>query len=160
MVEQFKEWWQSISEREQHLSLVSAAFVILAILYWGAWQPLSNQLEDSQIKLQRAEQTLRWVENKSVELVQAGVAKKTHRGKKQSLTKVLNRTAKKYNITFSRVVNKKEQVEIWIDEVEFNRFIAWLTNLNNSDGVSVVKSDISTTDTQGKVKINRLLLSY
>lgn len=160
MIEQFKEWWQSISEREQQLSLISAVFLIIAILYWGMWQPLSKQLENSQIKLQRAEQTLRWVESRSKEIVQAGGAKKSHSGKKQSLAKVLNRTAKKHNITFSRVVNKKEQVEVWIDEVEFNRFIGWLTNLSNSYGVSVVKSDISNTETQGKVKINRLLLSY
>ena len=160
MVDKFQAWWQSISQREQHLSLLSAAFLLVAIVYWGIWQPVNNQLRESEIQLQRAQQTLRWVEDKSVDLVQAGLGKSSNSQRKASLANVLNVSAKQYGIAFSRIVNKKDEVEVWIDDVAFDRFIDWLTELNNRYGVSVLKSDLSSTGDPGKVKINRLLVSY
>ncbi len=160
MTEQFKDWWKSISEREQQLSLVSAAFLLLAIVYWGAWKPLANQLQQSKKELSRAEQTLSWVQDKAVVLVQAGVAKQKVSSKKLSLTQVVNKSARQHGIKFSRIVNKKQQLEVWITDVEFGRFIDWLTSLNNQHSVSVINTDLSRMDKEGHIKINRLLLGY
>ena len=46
-MEQFKEWWGSITQREQHLAMASAVVLGIAILYWGIWTPLQDQLSDS-----------------------------------------------------------------------------------------------------------------
>ncbi|WP_354623169.1 type II secretion system protein M [Psychromonas sp. MME2] len=160
MLERFQAWWQSISQREQQLSLLSAVFLLVAMVYWGGWQPLNKQLDESEMQLQRTQQTLRWVEDKSSELVQAGMGESSKPLRKASLSNVLNVSAKQYGIEFSRIVNKKDEVEVWIDDVAFDRFIAWLTELNNRYGVVVMKSDVTSLDDSGKVKINRLLVSY
>jgi len=47
MIEQFKSWWDSITERERQLSILSAAFLFLAIIYWGVCKPLSTKIEAS-----------------------------------------------------------------------------------------------------------------
>ena len=159
MSEQFKIWWTSLSEREQQLSLLSAAFLLLAVVYWGAWKPLSNQLQESEKQLRNAQQTLTWVQDKATLLVQAGVGKQKADAKQLTLIQIVNSSAKQYGVEFSRIVNKKEQLEVWISDVEFDLLVRWLTALNNQYFVSVISTDFSKIDQEGHIKVNRLLLA-
>jgi len=159
MREQFKSWWATLSEREQLLSLLSALALLLAVIYWGLWSPLADQLQESEIKLSRAEQTLSWVQEKTVLLQQAGAGQHKVSSKKLSLTQIINKSGKQYGIKFSRIVNKKKQLEVWIADIEFDLFIRWLTSLNNQYGVSVISTDFSKIEKAGHIKINHLLLA-
>ena len=160
MGEQLKIWWTSLSDREQQLSLLSAAFLLLAVAYWGAWKPLANQLQESEKQLRAAQQTSTWVQDKATVLVQAGVGQQRVSAKKLSLTQIVNKSAKQYGVQFSRIVDKKEQIEVWISDVEFDLFVRWLTALNNQYSVSVISTDFSKIDKEGHIKINRLLLGH
>ncbi len=71
----------------------------------------------------------------------------------------LTKLSRQHGISFSRIVNKKDQVEVLIANVEFDVFIKWLTILSNRHGISVLKADISKTDRLGYIKVSRLLLS-
>ncbi|WP_022940001.1 type II secretion system protein M [Psychromonas hadalis] len=156
-MEQFKAWWESITPREQQLAMISAVVLGIAILYWGIWSPLTNQLADSQKQLVRAESTLNWSKEKATVLLDSGVGKPPVRG--GNLTQIINSSAQKHGIIFSRIVNKKGKMEVWITDVEFNRFIKWLTSLSNKQGVSVLNADLGRTERSGYIKVNRLLLS-
>lgn len=159
MSEQLKVWWATLSEREQQLSLLSAGFILLAIVYWGVWNPLTNQLQASEEQLINTQQTLTWVEEKAGILVQGGVGKKGLRSQNLTLSQLVTSSAKQYGIKFSRVENKKEQIELTIVDVEFNQLIRWLTSLSNEYFVSVTTADFSKIDPQGHIKVNRLVLS-
>lgn len=160
MKEQFQSWWISLNEREQQLSLLSAAFILLAVIYWGAWKPLANSLQESEMQHQRAQQTLSWVQKNARLLVEAGVHKHKVAATRGNLTQIVNKSAREHGITFSRIVNKQQQLEVWITEVEFDRFIKWLTSLSNQYSVAVLNADFSKVDKQGHIRINRLLLGY
>ena len=159
MSEQLKAWWGSLSEREQQLSLLSGIFLLLAAVYWGAWKPLSNQLQASEQKLVNTQHTLAWVEGKATLLVSAGVGKQDTGSRSLTLQQMVNNSAREYAIKFSRVENKKVQIEVMIADVEFDQFIRWLTYLNNQYRVSVISTDISKIGLQGHIKVNRLLLA-
>ena len=156
-MEQFKAWWVSISQREQQLTMASAVVIGIAILYWGIWTPLTDNLNESQKQLTRAEATLSWTQQKATVLLQAGVGKPQAR--RGNLTQILNSSARKNGITFSRIVNKQDRIEVWITTVQFDLFIKWLTALSNQHGVSVINADLAQTDQKGYIKVNRLLLS-
>ena len=157
-MEQFKEWWESISQREQQLTMASTVVLGIAILYWGIWTPLQDQLSESKKQLTRAEATLSWTQEKATVLLESGAGKpQVRRG---NLTQILNSSARKSGITFSRIVNKKDKMEVWITVVEFDLFLKWLTTLKNQYGVSVLNADIAKTDQKGYIKVNRLLLGH
>lgn len=160
MKEQFNAWWEGISARERLLTILSGLFILLAVIYWGAWQPLSNQLAKSQSDLQRAQQTLAWVQEKAPELANMGNAKSSGQRSSASLANIINSSARQYKVKFSRVINKKDKIEVWIAEIEFDLFVAWLASLDNKYSVNVVNADVSKTDKAGYVKVNRLLLAY
>lgn len=153
---QFKDWWESISPREQQLSMLSAVVIFIGILYWGIWSPLTSQLETTQMQLTKAEKMLVWTQEKSTILLQSNTAKKPLSGR--NFTKILNRSARQDNITFSRIVNKNDKIEVLIAEVEFNVFVKWLAKLSNDHGVAVLNADLAKTERAGHIKVNRLLL--
>jgi len=155
-MDQLKTWWENISPREQLLTMISAVVMLIAILYWGIWTPLTDQLNSSKTQLMRAEKTLSWTQEKATVLLQADTVKPPLTGR--NLTQILNRSARQDNITFSRIVNKKDQIEVWITEVEFDLFVQWLANLSNQHGIKVLNADVAKTERAGYIKVNRLLL--
>ena len=160
MQEQFKSWWESISQREQLLTSVSALLCLVAVIYWGAWQPIANNLESSEKQLRRAEQTLLAVKEQSIYLLQTGAGNKKTANKEVNLSQIATQSAKQYGISFSRIVNRRDQSEVLIKSVEFDLFINWLTVLANEHSVVVINIDMSREDKQGYIKINRLSLGY
>jgi len=155
-MEQFKEWWISITPREQHLTMASAAVMAIAILYWGVWTPLVNQAEESKKQLTRAEATLDWTQDKANLLLQSGVAKAQSKG--GNLRQIVNSSARRNGITFSRIVNKNDNLEVWINEVDFDSFVEWLAKLSDQYDVAVLGADINRIERSGYIKVNRLVL--
>jgi len=159
MIEEFKGWWESISEREQQLSILSAACLLLAIIYWGIWSPLTTQIEENEKKLARSEQTLAWVEEKAGLLVQVGAGNARVGLQPLTIQQIVSRSAKQFGINFSRIESKADQVEVVIADIEFDQFVIWLTNLSNQNFISVMSTDFSKIDPQGHIKVNRLVLA-
>ncbi|WP_166373009.1 type II secretion system protein M [Psychromonas sp. SA13A] len=160
MFEQIKEWWDNISEREQQLTFISLVVVFIAVIYFLIWQPIATNLAASQQKLQRSEQTLQWVESNANKLVVAGVGNKKTTARKQNLSQLISSTAKRNKIVISRIQNRNGSVDIWINQVEFNQFLKWITALQNQYQIQVNSADLNQDKTQGMVKVNRLSLSY
>ena len=69
----------------------------------------------------------------------------------------VNQTAKASDITLTRIQPSNDQVQVWIDEVDFNTLIAWLDGLDKT-GVQVLQADISQSGGAGLVKVRRLQL--
>jgi general secretion pathway protein M len=159
MIEQFKGWWESITERERQLSALSGAFLLLAIIYWGVWDPLTTNIEANEKKLASSEQTLAWVEEKAGVLVQAGAGNRRVGLQPLTLQQIVSRSAKQFGIDFSRIESKSEQVEVVIADIEFDQFVLWLTNLSNQNFISVRSTDFSKIDPQGHIKVSRLVLA-
>lgn len=160
MIERFNSYWASISEREQRLSLAAAFLVLIAIMYWGIWQPLSIGLANSENQLQRAQQTLSTTQQRATLLVSAGVGEGPAVSQSQNVTQIVNISARQNGIIFSRIINRNEQVEVQISNVEFDRFINWLSGLSSQYSVAVISADISQADTEGYIKVNRLSLGH
>tara|TARA_R110001583_G_scaffold4978_4_gene27678 strand:- start:840 stop:1322 length:483 start_codon:yes stop_codon:yes gene_type:complete len=160
MFEQIKDWWESITEREQQLTLISTVLVFAALIYFLIWLPLATNLADSQYKLKRAEQTLQWVEVSANKLVKAGIGNNKVTATKQNLSQLINSTAKRNQIIISRIQNRNGTIDIWINQVEFNQFIKWITALQNQYQVRINSVDLNQDKVPGMIKINRLSLSY
>jgi len=155
-MEQLKTWWEGTSPREQLLTMISAVVMVIGILYWGIWSPLTERLDNSKIQLTRVQNTLNWTQQKATLLLQSDIGKPSLSGR--NLTQILNRSARQDNITFSRIVTKADNIEVWITEVEFNALLRWLANLENQHGVTVLNIDLAKTERAGYIKVNRLLL--
>ncbi len=62
-------WWRSVTPREQKMVMGMGALTVLAIAYWGIWQPLSERTAQAQARLQTEKQLLSWVSENANDIV-------------------------------------------------------------------------------------------
>lgn len=151
------ERWHQLNEREQKLVIAMSAAVLIFILYSLIWQPLNENIKKTQAKVERQEQLLTWVKEKTA-LYKQAVLSGQHRNQGGSLSSIVNRTANQSSIVIARMQPQGEDLQVWIDEVPFNTLLNWLGSLASDNGISIKAVDLANSDTPGVVRVRRLQL--
>ena len=152
-----KEKWQQLNQREQWLAIAMSLFVLVFLFTNLVWKPLNNGIEKTQTKIVKQKELLAWVHNKTSIISTSG--KSTNSTKSSgSISSIVNRTSKTNNIVITRLQPQGDNIQVWIDQVVFSRFLQWLDQLTLVEGLHVKALDVSTTEQEGVVKIRRLQL--
>ncbi|GHG03946.1 type II secretion system protein GspM [Thalassotalea marina] len=151
-----KQWWQNLQTREQQLVLVMLPFVVIFMFYQLIWSPLNEAIAAADKKLSRQQELATWVNTETARLKAStgGQAK----GWTGSLSSAINRSARQRNITISRVQPQGSDVQVWIDNIEFNRLLDWFSVLANEQGIYVKSVDLTQGNAAGEVVVKRLQL--
>lgn len=152
-----KQKYQQLNEKEQKLAVVSAITVIILLFYWMVWSPLNTAVDKNKASLKTQQELYTWVKknaSRAIQLKQSGSANGTFNG---SLAQAVNRTAGQFNITISRMQPQSEQLQVWVDQADFNSVLSWLQTMEKM-GITILDADFAESDTQGQVKIRRLQL--
>jgi general secretion pathway protein M len=152
-----KAWWQQLKSSEQRLVAIMGIVVALFLLYSVVWQPLVNNLNQTQQKLVRQQALLSWVQE-SAQRYQQSKKSAASTSSNGSLSSIVNRSAGRNNISIARLQPQGEDLQVWIDEVPFTQLLSWLEFLANNEGLSVKSIDLSQADRAGVVKVRRLQL--
>jgi general secretion pathway protein M len=153
-----KAWWQQLNTREQRLVSVMTLVFMVFIFYSAAWQPINNSLAEANSKLARQQQLLTWVQENTALYQQA----KRSSGKSKlsgSISSVVNRSAKTYKLTITRMQPQGDDLQVWIDSTPFSQLLLWLEHLANNEGLQVKAIDLTQGDSAGEVKVRRLYLA-
>jgi len=151
-----KAWWQQLNTREQRLVSVMSVLISIFILYGLIWQPLTENIEKTTLKLERQQALLTWVTENTQRYQKAKRNAGANSG--ASLSSIVNRTSSANNITITRMQPQGDDLQVWIDEISFNQLLTWLEQLAISDGLQVKNIDLSSADQQGMVSVRRLQL--
>ena len=152
-------WWKGLSAREQRLVLGGGSALLLAILYWGIWQPLAASAQTTETRLQAERQLLTWVSTKADEIVSLrGTSGSTGAVSGKGLNQVINETTGRYRIEVIRMQPRSDAVQVWVKPLPFNTLINWLAFLRDEHGIDAQFLDVSKTDQAGMVEVNRLQL--
>ena len=152
-----KEKWQSLNQREQYLVIVMGVFIGIFMLYQLIWQAVNDSISDKQLKVERYQALLLWVNEKKAEY-NTYAKQSSNDSSDASLSSIVNRSANKNKISISRIQPQGDEISVTIDEVPFNNVMEWLKQMAVADGVIIKAIDIAQDDTQGVVKIRRLSL--
>jgi general secretion pathway protein M len=152
-----KAWWVALNLREQRLVGSLAAVFLMFIFYSAVWQPLNENIEKGQNKLSRQQELLTYVtsETQRYTSTKKSGAKQTSSG---SLSSIINRSARKLNITITRVQPQSADIQVWIDNIAFTQLLTWLEQLSTNEGIQVKAIDITKSDQIGQVRVKRLQL--
>ena len=141
------EWFGKLETREQLLLKIGSIILVIGLFYGLVWAPMNNTITRQTALLEQQQALSTWI-------VQQGPGKATLKG---SIVQAVNQTAKASNITLTRIQPSNDEVQVWIDEVEFNTLMVWLDSLDKS-GVQVLQADMSESGGAGMVKVRRLQL--
>lgn len=152
-------WWKALSAREQRLVLGCGGALIIAVLYWGIWQPLANRAEMAERRLQGERQLLSWVSGKADEITSLrGSSGANGAVSHKGLNQVINETTRQFRIELIRMQPRSEAVQVWVKPLPFNTLVNWLAFLRDEHGIDAQFLDVSKTDSTGMVEVNRLQL--
>ena len=155
LVASFKIWWQSISLREQRLVLICGGLLVIGVGYWGILEPMSQRSTQAHNRLVSEQQLHNWVQNKADQIVQlraqSGLATTT-----QPLNQVISSSAGRFNVELIRIQPRDQMFQVWIQPLEFNQLVSWITYLKEQQGVEVEHFDVARTEQAGVVEVKRL----
>jgi general secretion pathway protein M len=157
-MENMRVWWQGLAIREQQLVGLCAAILVVGLVYWVVWTPISNAQETAERNNTAAQQTLNYVKqtaNKIAGLQQAGVQAKV-RG---SLSSIVNQTAGQYKLGITRMQPQGDKIQLWMDDVPFDALLGYLHDLVEQKGLTLDSVDLTESDIAGFVKVRRIQLS-
>ena len=157
-MENIKTWWNGLILREKQMVSVGGVVLVIGVLYWGIWAPISGAEADAERALQAQQNTLSYVKqtaNKIAGLKQSGGQK----GFSGSLSAAVTQSAKAYGREITRMQPQGKKIQVWMDEVPFDSLLGYLSDLVQKQGLSLENIDLAQSDTPGLVKVRRIQLS-
>lgn len=148
-------YYQAKNDSEQKLLLALAIFLPMFALY-SIISTINTGLDESTQKLEKQIELNDWAEEQ-IGIIASSKGGGVSTGRQSSITQLINASARKHGVTISRLQPQKtDTVRVGIEEVGFNKFVSWLTELQNRHGIAVESIDFSRSDIDGRVKIRRL----
>lgn len=158
-MENLRTWWTQLAQREQQLVAVMAVVVVISILYWGIWSPISNAEQRALTARDAQASTLAYVKqtaNKIAALKQSNTRKTAATG---SLGSIVTQSAGRFGLTITRMQPQGNKIQVWMDDVPFESLLNCLDDLVQHQGLSLENLDIAAGDKVGMVQVRRIQLS-
>jgi len=151
-----KAQWQQLEERDKKLVIILAITLTIATVYWFIWQPLQDNIANTARQIKVQENTLADVKVIGQKIIALqGNASAAASG---DLNQLVNRSAQRNNIKISRMQAKNDSLQLWVDNIAFDRFLNWLEELEYQHSIKVENLDITAGDNSGMIKVRRLQL--
>jgi len=157
-VASIKTWWQGLNVREQRLVWAMGSVISVFLLYALLWQPLNDNVTQTQKRLASRQALLTWVTENTARYqhVKSSTGVKKSSG---SLSSIVNRTANQQQLTITRMQPQGETLQVWLDSAPFTQLLFWLEHLANNEGLQVQAIDLTKSDNEGEVRVRRLQLA-
>jgi general secretion pathway protein M len=151
---ELRQWFESLAQRERALVSVAAVVVCIGIIYFAVWLPIDNSLASAEKKLSAKEKSLLWMEQSVAKVLVSSSSGQTSRSSSPLIT-IVNTSGRAKGFKFSKVLPKDDnEITLLIDEVKFDDFIIWLDNLESQHRISVEYLRVNQLDKIGYVKAN------
>ena len=157
-MENLRNWWSQLAQREQQLVAAMAVVVGISILYWGIWSPISNAEARALSQRNAQASTLAYVKQTANKIA----ALKQTSGRKAvsgSLGSIVTQSAGRFGLTITRMQPQGNKIQVWMDDVPFESLLACLDDLVQQKGLSLDNLDVATADQVGMVQVRRIQLS-
>ncbi|NKC20113.1 MULTISPECIES: type II secretion system protein M [Pseudoalteromonas] len=155
MKQQAVNYWRGLKEQEQKLLIVAGVIFVVFVLIMGIFKPLNQAVSDAEAKLKRNHELVNWVGQSVNKLKTSSPAQVISGG---NISQIVNNTRGRFQIDISKMQPSGESLRLTIDDVEFNKLVAWIDELTNKHGVKVENLDLTQGNLPGFVRVSRLVL--
>lgn len=154
-MQQIKDWYAAQDANDQRLVLFAAVFFAGLLLVFGLLKPLSDAVSEREMQLEARQRSVdSWREAMPKILASRGNGNQA--GSNQALNTIVTSTSRQFSLNVSRLQEKgSNEIQVWFDNVEFNSFLRWVAELQQSYGASVESVNIrSAKERVGLVSID------
>lgn len=154
-LQQFKQWFYSLSTKEQRMVSGAVAVILFTLFYLIIWEPVHQGLDAEQQKQQSQQEILLWMQEAASEVssLRSAGGRNVIRDKNKPITLVIEQTVNNAGLKDS--VNKiessgKDGARVTLNEAPFNQVLIWLDTLATHNGVQVVSANIERSSSPGR----------
>lgn len=158
MINQLKLRFAQYSEREQKMLIAATLFVLVGLFYALIYAPISHSIDNNKQAIKSQTELLSWVAQNANKVIQLRSASQSGASFNGSLPQAINQTASRFNIAITRMQPQGDEIQVWVDNAQFNDVLSWLQAIEQT-GINIVEVDIAESETPGNIKLRRLKLS-
>lgn len=153
-------WWAGLSRRERRIVLVAVPVLLL----WLVWQlivmPLEHNRQMAEQRLASHHEMLARVKQTASEIVQLqGTGARVVPSSTGPLDQLVNRTARPHQLKVTGMKSKQGLLQVSLGDAPFDQLLKWVTELEQSHGVTLKQLRVKKTGKAGIVQIDRLELT-
>ena len=158
-----KEWWAGLQASERKILIIGAVALAFILPYFGVWLPLQKDVAALESQVQEQHAVKRWMQQASAEVKQlrgAGGSNPVRPQDGRSLLAVVDQTAKRSGLGpgLKRLEPEgQDAVKVWLEQIAFDQMVAWLTSLEQKNGLAVETITIDRQDIDGRVNARMTL---
>ena len=149
--------WQQLQPRERYLVSPMVAMGVIALFYVSIWAPLHEGVEQAKLTVTSQQKSLTWMQNGVTQILQSKGTRKPVKPASGSLSQRVSKTASSHQIQLTRIQPQKEELNVRIDSVSFDDFLAWLQTMQQQ-GIEVTSVDLDGSDQAGIVEVRKIIL--
>lgn len=153
-----KQWWRQLAERERQILLLGAASVLFALLYWGGWAPLQQNLQQSRGQLKQLQQQLDWMQQQAPLVHQLKQTAPLNHVVEIDMASAITASSQTKKMTLKRIQPQGDNTLVELDIVSFDQLVNWLDLLEQQYGISAQQIELQSLPIVGQVQVKRLLL--
>ncbi|OSM05326.1 type II secretion system protein GspM [Magnetofaba australis] len=154
-----------LNDRERKLVLGGGGALIVLLLVFGVWLPISDHVSAQQREVSLQRQDLAWMRQAAEEVgrlrAQGATAKGAQAAPGESLMSLADRSAREQGLggAIRRIEPAEKGVSVRLEGVGFDRMMQWLGHVREQFGVMVTRADVERANDQGGVNA-RLVLEW
>lgn len=151
-----KHYWENLSQREQRLVLLGIGGIIIWLVYFGLFLPLSRGIATHEAQLVEAYRTEAVLRQALPERKILTQQKALPNGELPGLiTRQLQTGFKDFPCQTER--NANGEIKLTFEQIPYNRFIIWLLDFSKQYRVTIKQLQIEHSKTSGVVKLSLTL---
>lgn len=146
-----KERWLQLSIREQQTVKIGGIFLILLMMYFAVWSPLTTSVTDLKIAANENTALLHWMEDtdQKIELLQKNSSTNHARASLSMIQQTIQHSDISNNLSDMQQ-KERDSVQLVFKEVNFDQLMTWLID-HSSEGWIISEFSITKTSKPGMV---------
>ncbi|WP_144392273.1 type II secretion system protein GspM [Pleionea sediminis] len=151
---QIVQWYEQLAERDKKIVQIASPVVVLLLIIFAIILPVNNLVSDLRDDVKDNKQAVVYLHQQAPQ--SSGSGKRSF----SSLTSVVTSTTRQKQFQLARFEEKKNgEINVWFDEISFDKMLEWLADLENDYGITTSYINISQTQEIGIVRANVRLVS-
>ncbi|UUE46324.1 type II secretion system protein GspM [Pectobacterium aroidearum] len=156
---ELRQRWQAMSQRERQLMVVCAAVLLLCLVYYAIFQPWLLREDQWERTISREQQTVNWMQKQAPLIPQGNQVQGDNSQRDVSLPILISQSTKRYGLTVVRLQPQGNQASVTLAQSDFTSLLRWLSELEQKNGVKVLSLDVNAVEqSPGMVDVTRLML--
>lgn len=157
LLEMFKPWrerYESLEPRDKRAVQIMAGVLLPVIIYFALVYPVQTQRSSLHEKVGKAEQQLKEMQSNAQTILSLRGSGVGEARNGRTLAQVVADSARNKNLVVARLQPKSDhELQVWLDEAEFDRVLPWLYELETVSGIQIASANVTAGDEIGRVRV-------